>query len=287
MKYIIADYKLLINGEKVSLFKDYLKSYEAEFVNPDFEINCIVNDEISFTVSDSDINGVGKFSWQIAEDGTVLAFIYSQEHKKCLAKIKWNIDYTRADVYIVDTCLLDGLALDAVLFGLVGQAFYYILMFHHAYVFHSSAIEYKNNAILFSAPSGTGKSTQTHMWKKLFPEDVNFINDDTPILRIKNNELYAYGSPWAGKNRLNNNISAKVKGIICLEQFDKIAIKKLSGLDAFFRIYNETNKPVIPVLADIFLNDINELLKITDVYLMKCNINEETVFKVKELFNLY
>lgn len=263
-----------------------MKSYEAEFVNSDFEINCFTSSKIPFTVKDSDINGAGRFSWRINKDGTALAFIYSKEQEECLATIKWNIDYNRADIQLLDTCLLDGLAVDAVLFGLVGQAFYYMLMFNHACVFHSSAIEYKNNAILFSAPSGTGKSTQTHMWKKLFPDDVNFINDDTPILKIVNNELYAYGSPWAGKNKINNNISSKVKGIICLEQDDKIEVQKLEGLDAFFRVFNETNKPVLKEMMDICINDVNEMLKYTDVYLMKCNITEDTVYKIKELLNL-
>ena len=87
-----------------------------------------------------------------------------------------------------------------------------------AVMIHSSCISYKGNAILFSADSGTGKSTHTSLWKELYSDDVQFINDDKPIIRIIGDKVYAYGTPWSGKTDLNNNVYAPLCNIVFLQR---------------------------------------------------------------------
>lgn len=57
-----------------------------------------------------------------------------------------------------------------------------------------------NSAILFTAPSGTGKSTHTRMWQECFGERVTVINDDKPLIKINDSEAVIYGTPWCGKH---------------------------------------------------------------------------------------
>ncbi|MBO5454059.1 MAG: hypothetical protein J6A69_08880 [Clostridia bacterium] len=287
MKYSIAGYKLELRGENSDYIAKMMHGYESDFSDADLVITYSVEDKIKFNSGSNAVAGAGKFSWQADEsDSSVYAYTFSKTYNLYLAVIRWNGEFNRADIYAIDSCPLGGPSIDVKLFGLIGQAFYYMLMMHHSMVFHASAISYKKNGILFSAPSETGKSTQSHMWEQLFPDDVKFINDDNPVLKIEDDVVYVYGTPWAGKNSINNNISAKVSAIICLEQYSKIEIKKLSGLDAFFRVYNETNKPVLENMLEVLLGDVNKLIEKTDVYLMKCNLTQDTVYEVKKLLGL-
>ncbi|MBO7310031.1 MAG: hypothetical protein J6U86_01400, partial [Clostridia bacterium] len=74
-----------------------------------------------------------------------------------------------------------------------------------AYLFHSAVIEYNGDGFAFAAKSGTGKSTHIMLWRKAFGEDVHVVNGDKPILRFIDDKLYAYGTPWCGKEGWQTN----------------------------------------------------------------------------------
>ena len=73
-------------------------------------------------------------------------------------------------------------------------------------------------AYLFTAPSGTGKSTHTRLWREVFGDRVWMINDDKPMLRISENLVTAYGTPWNGKHHISRNASAPLKAIVQLNR---------------------------------------------------------------------
>lgn len=82
-------------------------------------------------------------------------------------------------------------------------------------LFHGATIEYGGRAYIFTAPSGTGKSTHIRMWRKVFGDKVDIINGDKPLLRIDegSGEVRAYGTPWAGKENWQRNVSAPLAAI--------------------------------------------------------------------------
>ena len=59
----------------------------------------------------------------------------------------------------------------------LGGEFYSTLVYFNGMMLHSSCVVYNNRAYLFSAPSGTGKSTHTQLWLKRFPGSY-ILNDD-------------------------------------------------------------------------------------------------------------
>jgi len=83
---------------------------------------------------------------------------------------------------------------------------------------HASAISFNNDALLFSAPSQTGKSTQTRLWKERFPDEIRYINDDKPLLYEKDDKIYVAGTPFSGSSVLNENIVKPLKALFFLEQ---------------------------------------------------------------------
>ena len=114
-----------------------------------------------------------------------------------------------------------------------GHAFGQLLLNYERMVLHSSCIAVNGKAILFSAPSGTGKSTHTALWKEYIP-GTEYINDDTPVISLdKTDEVLAYGSPWSGKTRCYRNIQAPVGALVQIKQRSENTIRRLGTLEAF------------------------------------------------------
>ena len=78
-------------------------------------------------------------------------------------------------------------------------------------VFHSSSFMVNNNAFLITARSGVGKSTHSRNLKALLGDKFVYINDDKPLLKVNENSVTVYGTPWNGKERRSNDVSAPLK----------------------------------------------------------------------------
>lgn len=153
-------------------------------------------------------------------------------------------------------------------------------------VMHSSCIEVNGKAILFSAPSGTGKSTHTGLWKKYIP-NTEYINDDTPMLRLdRDDAVYACGTPWSGSTRLNQNRQAPLAAIVLLRRGNENRITPVGGMDAFARILGETRKYPFRESMDYAANLCAELMERVPVYDLSCDISEDAVRVVYEALGL-
>ena len=72
-------------------------------------------------------------------------------------------------------------------------------------------------AYIFTAVSGTGKSTHAMLWREVFGERVRMINDDKPLIRITpEGKAVVYGTPWDGKHHLSKNSAFPLKAICWL-----------------------------------------------------------------------
>lgn len=142
-------------------------------------------------------------------------------------------------------------------------------------IFHSSAIMVDGNAYLFTAPSGTGKSTHTRLWREMLGAQAVMINDDKPIIRYIDGEFYVYGTPWNGKHRLDTNTRAKIKAICKIYQAKENVIKKADTSDMLITILNQTIRPSEIELMDKLLTLIDKMLSKVDIYTLGCNISKE------------
>ncbi len=88
---------------------------------------------------------------------------------------------------------------------------------HDATVFHGCLVSLDNEGYLFTGRSGIGKSTHVNNWLKMYPECV-IINGDKPILKISDDGVIGYGTPWSGKENLNTNGSVKLKAVIAVNR---------------------------------------------------------------------
>lgn len=120
-----------------------------------------------------------------------------------------------------------------------GHQFHLELLNYNGFFLHSSAVVVDGKAYLFSGDSGAGKSTHTKMWLDLFP-GARIINDDKPALRCIDGVWYAYGTPWCGKDGINENAKAPLAGVCYLNQADHNAIRRLDSREAMIKIMGQT-----------------------------------------------
>lgn len=98
---------------------------------------------------------------------------------------------------------------------------------------HGSAVALQGKGYLFLAPSGTGKSTHTRLWREVFHPEATMINDDKPLLRIEQGIVRVCGTPWDGKHRLSTNRMVPLQAICLLERGEKNRIRRLPAQDGF------------------------------------------------------
>lgn len=143
-------------------------------------------------------------------------------------------------------------------------------------LFHGSAVALDGNVYLFTAPSGTGKSTHARLWRRGVGKRIVMVNDDKPFLGVKEDgSIWVYGSPWNGKHRLSENVALPLKGICILTQSKENKIQRVSAGDAFCDIYKQTYKKSTDVQ---FMNETLHVLgSIMEypIWKLECNISKE------------
>ena len=146
---------------------------------------------------------------------------------------------------------------------------------YDAFLMHGALIEHDGKGYLFTAKSGTGKTTHINLWKELFGDDkVTIVNGDKPIIRFIDGKAYAYGTPWCGKEGYNVNTRVELCAIIFLERAVDNSILKISSDVALPRILSQIMLTDSPNLGKQ-LELIDRLFSSVNTYLLKCNMDIE------------
>lgn len=151
-----------------------------------------------------------------------------------------------------------------------------IMLEHHTILFHCSAVAVDGEAYLFTAPSGTGKSTHTRLWREYFGERAVMINDDKPLIQIQNEQIFVCGTPWNGKHKLDTNQKARIRAICILEQ-GKNHIERITPAEAFPMLYRQTFRPEQREKMQKTIFMIKEVAERVPFYRMQCDISQEAV----------
>ena len=146
---------------------------------------------------------------------------------------------------------------------------------HGGMVMHAAVVGYDGGAYAFSAKSTTGKSTHISLWRECFGESVTVINGDKPILRIRDGKVYAYGTPWCGKEGWNTNTSAPLTALCFLERSPENYIHPLDTSEAFNRIVHQLIRPRDAAQMDLTLQFTDLLLRTVPTFVLGCNISHE------------
>lgn len=156
------------------------------------------------------------------------------------------------------------------------------LVFYGVLLVHGSAVAVDGRAYLFTAPSGTGKSTHTRLWREHFGNRAVMVNDDKPLVALKKDGVYIYGTPWNGKHRLGNNICAPLKAVCILERAEKNNISKITKKEAYPTLLSQIYRPVENGEAMIKTLQLADRFMELPLYRLGCNMSPEAAFTAYE-----
>lgn len=144
---------------------------------------------------------------------------------------------------------------------------------YNTILFHGSVVSVDNIGYLFTAKSGTGKSTHTNLWREFFKERAVMVNDDKPLLRVTENGVTAYGTPWNGKHRLSTNIGVPLNAICVLERSDENHIQKVTAESVYNMLVQQVYRPQNPQKLLKTLQLIDVLADSVKLYRLGCNMD--------------
>ena len=145
---------------------------------------------------------------------------------------------------------------------------------HGRFFLHASAVVCEGEAFLFSASSGTGKSTHTALWCRLFPESY-ILNDDKPVLQPEMEKIIAWGTPFAGKTDLQVNRGIPLKGICFLRQGTENQIRRVTEAEALALMLNNTWRPGNREEMNLLLDMVEQVVTKINIYEMSCTREAE------------
>ncbi len=138
---------------------------------------------------------------------------------------------------------------------------------------HGSAIAVNGKGYIFTALSGTGKSTHTALLRQLHGENAVMINDDKPFLSIKEGNVFVCGTPWMGKHRLGNNITVPLEGIFFLRRSEDNILKRLAPEDAVPLMISQCHRPTDPEKLMKTFELVDQILNVVPLYDFGCNMD--------------
>lgn len=142
-------------------------------------------------------------------------------------------------------------------------------------LFHGSVIAVGDEAFLFTAKSGTGKSTHVSYWRVVFGARAKTINDDKPFLRVTPEGVRVYGSPWNGKHGLSCNMNVPLKAICVLERGEQNVIRSISAAEAVPMLLQQSNRPMQPKFLPQYMQLLDQISAKVAFYRLACTMEPQ------------
>ncbi len=140
-------------------------------------------------------------------------------------------------------------------------------------LFHGSVIAVDGEGYLFTAASGTGKSTHTRLWCRLLGDKAQIINDDKPLIRINNDGAVIYGTPWDGKHHLSTNTNVPLKAVCILKRGEENTIRQINPIEQYPMLLQQMYRPADENALLISLNLLDRLMHQIKFYELHCNMD--------------
>ncbi len=168
------------------------------------------------------------------------------------------------------------------IYGCAMVALYGNLIRKNTIVIHSSLIDVNGEGILFTGPSGTGKTTQAELWHE--HRGAQIVNGDMVFIhKEKDGRFYAYGSPWHGSSEYCLNKKLPIKAIIVPNKAEQCSINEINGMDMLKCVFPEVMLPDwFDGCKDLGISTLDGLLKCTPVYRLECTKDIHAVETVEK-----
>lgn len=145
---------------------------------------------------------------------------------------------------------------------------------YDTWLMHGSAVAVDQEAFLFTAPSGTGKTTHTRLWLEQIP-GAFVVNGDKPLLRIRDGFCETCGTPWSGKENMNRNVILPLRSICFLNRSTKNRIEEISFREAAPFLLQQSYRSADPLVMQKTMQLVKALGDCVRFYFLFCNMEPE------------
>ena len=153
----------------------------------------------------------------------------------------------------------------------IQRRFAEFLLAHDTLLLHGSAIAVDGQGYLFTADSGTGKSTHTRLWREVFGTRAVMVNDDKPFVQLTQDAVILHGSPWSGKHGLDANIAVPLKGICLLTRGTENRITSATPAELLPMLEKQAYTPLTAENAALSQALLQTLSQRVPLWRMACN----------------
>ena len=150
---------------------------------------------------------------------------------------------------------------------------------YNTFLMHGAVLAIDDAAFMFTAPSGTGKTTHILQWIEKVKNSY-ILNGDKPLIRITNHEAIACGTPWCGNEKLGKNAMTPLKAIVLMERDEENSIQSISFPKAYPYLLGQTYIPEEPDMAKQALNLLAQLYGKVSFYRFNFNNFKDDCFDV-------
>lgn len=148
------------------------------------------------------------------------------------------------------------------------------------FIIHGSALSHHGCGLIFSGPSGIGKSTQGAMWKE-YMEDVFILNDDKPLISFEE-KIFVYGTPWSGKTNTQKNMRAPLKAILFLDQGITESLEEVQTTEKIVLLLKNMFRSTEAEELDRLLDQLPRIIKEVKIFDFKATMKKESVDIIHE-----
>jgi hypothetical protein len=147
---------------------------------------------------------------------------------------------------------------------------------YNTFLFHGSCVAVDGIGYLFTAKSGTGKSTHSRLWRELLGDRAVMVNDDKPLIRVNpDGTATVYGTPWDGKHHLSTNIAVPLKAICILERAKQNTIRQITAGEAYSMLLQQAYRTMDSMALSKTLTLIDRLAASVSLWRLGCNTDIE------------
>lgn len=268
-QYRIGDLVLAVRSSFQRPLYEYAHDFEVEMEKPDAVVEFVPVKSFAQFLENETIVGSNEIFHVILSQGKEYRGFHQEGYLYALTYIEENKGWC----YYEDEAFL----VEKMCRGVRDLTFCCLerfLLQKEALILHSAYITCQEEGIVFSAPSGTGKSTQAELWERY--KQATVVNGDRSIIGVRNGRGYVYGIPMCGTSGITHNVSAPLKAVIVIRR-GKPGLRRLDAFEAFKALYSEVsvnywNRTEVEKTMEV----IDRITETIPVYLFTCTKEKES-----------
>ncbi len=260
-------YRISLPEEWAYPTDDFLEPYRVEELQPERTVDFSVVDALT-PPSGTLMHQVSYRSYYRDGDGTIC-----YEGDSCMPYLRLLRQGDHTDVQILSNAIPCGITVNLAITAMEIPS---DMIRRGGFLLHASYIRHGDGAILFTAPSGTGKSTQAALWEQF--RGAQLINGDRVGVFVEPEGVFARGIPYCGSSGVNRNVCLRVTCIVSLSQAPVTSIAPLTGLRAFRQVWegctvNLWDRQAVMTCSDL----VSQAVQRVPVFHLACTPDQSAV----------